>query len=125
MIYCCNGKSPAEPNPFFSATAGCLGQLRSPEGAAGALQEPAWQIESEIKVLFCSCSFFFCAVTRVFSGRLAFSPVHSPFPVKAGCEKPAFLRVAASCGEMAGVLLRFRSRSFKKLSGSPLVQEGL
>ena len=58
MIYSGNGKSPAEPNPFFSVTAGCLGQLRSPEGAAGALQELAWQTESKIKVLFCPGAFF-------------------------------------------------------------------
>lgn len=49
MIYSSNGKSPAEPSPGSSAAAGCLGDLRSPEGAAGALREPAWQTESKNK----------------------------------------------------------------------------
>lgn len=124
MIYSSNGTSPAEPSSFLSAAAGCLGQLRSPEGAAGALQAPAWQIESKIKVLLCpSCCFLCrhpCTLRQVglFSCAL-------PIPVKVGCVKGPFFAISGlqHPGERWCALLRFCSYSFKKSSGSPLVQD--
>jgi len=123
MICSSNGKSPAEPNPCFPVTAGCLGQLRSPEGAAGALQEPAWQIKSKIKVFFCPSTYVFCSDPYIFRQVGLFSCA-LPISVKLGCVKPSFFEISG-LHHPGCALLRFCSCSFIKSSGSPSVQESL